>query len=327
MTNRNYSVSYLSTEEDGSVHQWNSYHSFQTIEDMTDNLKTDYQQQYKDDPNYKLINITKHTSDDIDWELQDRMRGIRSICELGHRVRAETKLKNRQPLSKAYVLFSDPQIQNYMIYVDCGKNEYANIVGEELNVDEVIFIENTDAFTDLNLKPNFRTLGPKGFGKQAQGLKKALTSLSMIERKELFNKLSLKEAITVSEIPLSLDDLEIEYLSKPGFSSASDKCGVIILDTSLNENLTNRCFVGDVKSAIQNVRKNSKFEMTDRVFVEIFCSAARANLIDQHRNSLKNTLLAVDIKFFPPEEVNKETAQLINVDGEDLYVNLWKDGE
>ena len=64
-------------------------------------------EQYKDDPSFKLLSVSNER-----FDLSDRVKAVREMFELGHKVRAETKIRNRQPLRKAYILFSDPKIQH-----------------------------------------------------------------------------------------------------------------------------------------------------------------------------------------------------------------------
>ena len=79
---------------------------------------------------------------------------------------------------------------------------------------------------------------------------------------------------------------------KAGYASASNKSGVIILDTNLTPELLEAGFIADLKSALQNVRKDLELELTDRVRIEIFCEPKTANVIHKYKDKLKKELLA-----------------------------------
>jgi isoleucyl-tRNA synthetase len=243
------------------------------------------------------------------------------MCELGHKVRADVKIRNRQPLRNLYVLFSNKEIQDYMVYVDCAKKEYQNIFSDELNVFNVEFVESVDRFFNYNLKPNFRTLGPKGYGKQAQTLKTHLAALSVSDKNELFEKLKT-EVVTVANIPLTQADLELEYIPKPGYFAATGKVGAIVLDTNLDADLLEKGFIADFRSALQNVRKVAELDLTDRIYLEIFCK--KSDVLEKYSNKLMKDLLATGIAFLPFEKINNVLAHRFDVGNETFYVNLFK---
>jgi isoleucyl-tRNA synthetase len=321
---REYTIRYNSTNDEGVVQQWTAFASFNSIDDKSDQLIKEYQAEYQNDPNFAIVSVNKSPVGDIDYELIYRMRSIRDMCEMGHKVRAEVKIRNRQPLSTAYVLFADKQVQNYMVYVDCKNNDYANVLGDELNVDKVVFVEDTNQFTDMVLKPNFRNLGKTGRGKQGNALKIELAKMSFADRKDLYKLLENKEAVRMCDIDLTLADIEVEFVSKAGYASSSNKSGVIILDTNLNDELLERGFIADFKSALQNVRKELELELTDRVYIEIFCMPKPANVIVKYKDKLKKELLANEIALMSYNDDPKD-AKKIEIDGNVFYVNVCKE--
>jgi isoleucyl-tRNA synthetase len=288
----------------GSIGVSNERREFDSLENMKPTLIKEYTEQYKDDKLFSKVVVSSIHSGSVDYELQDRMNATREMCELGHKVRAATKIRNRQPLRNAYVSFLDPAIQDYMIYIDCGKNDYADTIKDELNVRDVLFLdaETEKKIFDYNLKPNFRSLGPKGYGKAAQGLKNYLSAMNAQDRNDLYYKLKAGETITVQDIPLVFADIEVELNAKSGFMSASDKVGAIILDTTLDDNLLDAGFIADFRSAIQNVRKEAVLNVTDKIFLEVYCEPKRSALLHTHAHKLMKELLATDIKFFPPDD-------------------------
>jgi isoleucyl-tRNA synthetase len=326
----NYTIQYKSTNDNGSVSTWTSFASSSSLEDETSKLAEEYRIANQDDPNFQIVRVFKQSDGNTDYEMIDRMRAAREACELGHRVRADAKIRNRQPLSTAYILFSNSNVHDYMVYLDNKTNEYADILGEELNVDNVVFIQDAKQFTDVNLKPNFRVLGKKGFGKQAQGLKTELGKMTIDQKRELHNALERKDQVFLCGIDLVLADLEVELTPKQGFASASSKGGVVVLDTTLTPELLDRGWVSDFKSALQNIRKDIGLELTDRVFVEVWCNNKKhIDLLDKHSTKLKKELLANDIALFRTEwldkQSNKSELRSVVIDGVECRVSVWKE--
>lgn len=284
----------------------------------------------------------------------DMMDKVRELCELGHKVRAESKIRTRQPLRSAYVSFTDKALVK--------DDELFFLIKEELNVFDVIVMDEKSELNVFNyiVKPNFRVLGPKGYGKQAQALK-ALTNPTQAdlgkgdvipfttqEHNDLYNKLKKGETVQLLGIPLTLADVEIELSPKENFKSSSSKVGAIVLDTTLDEHLYQLGFIADFRAAVQNIRKYANLHVTDRIYLEVFCEAKRTKALESFSPSLRKDLLATDIKFFPPTEVNEANAHKFyfhagslktstqveenqvdsaELDKEPFYVNLYKELE
>ena len=317
----NYTVRCSHTEEDGSIVQLTHFYAFNDIDDHRDEITKELTEFYKDDKNFSIIYILQSPNNKIDYLLMDRMNSVRSICELGHRVRADAKIRNRQPLSFAYVMFSDKNVRDYMIYIDGKDNEYTNILCQELNVDEVIFVQDTKQFVDVILKPNFKVLGPKGFGKQAQKLKGALSNLSAKEREDIYYKLEVKEIVNICDVPLSFEDIEVEFTSKAGFASANSKVGVIIIDTNLTKNLIERGIVADLRSSLQNVRRSLNLGITQKVDAKIFCDNNEKEIISKWDYFLKRECLFNNFELLPFDQKDDLSHKII-VDNKEVFVEI-----
>lgn len=329
------------------------YISYDSLDDMKPIIRKELEQ-YKQDAGYSRFSIVALPSDNIDFELVENMFAIREICELGHKVRASTKIRNRQPLKHAHVSFSDKSIQDYM--VNNGES-FIDILKDELNVMNITIMDDEIecSLFDYVLKPNFKTLGPKGYGKQAQLLKgliqctpetapKGTIPFTADEKNELHSRLKKGETITIIGIPLTYADIEIEVSPKQNFFAASSKAGAIVLNTTLDEHLYQLGFVADFRSCVQNIRKSNNLTITDRIFLEVFCDTKKARTLDVFSYSLRRELLATDIKFYNTAEANESTAHRFyfhggalktsaqvesvdqsEVDDEPFYVNFWKE--
>jgi isoleucyl-tRNA synthetase len=303
------------------------YHSFDDTLDHRKDIVNELIAQYGDDPKFSIVSISPNADNPIDYALIDRMKATRLMCELGHRVRGDAKIKVRQPLRKAYVAFQDSEITSYMIYRD-KREEYATTICEELNVANVEWVDGDQTkFFDYSLQPNFRSLGPKNLGKQAQLLKSDMAKMSNEEANALYAKLKTGQTVDMLGVPLSLEDVIVSLLPKPGFAAASDKVGAIILDTKLDDLLLDRGTVAEFCSEIQKIRKDRNFDLSDRIELEVSCiypknRAAIENMIA----SVKKRLLATEITFHPDEEANKwDEAHKIDIgEGRTSLVNVYQ---
>lgn len=303
---------------------------FNTNNDMKDSLISEYNNLYKDDCDFIRVKIESVPDGKVNYDLMSHMRSVREICELGHKVRANTKIKNRQPLRNAYISFADRDIQDYMVIID--DNKFSEIISNELNIINVNFIDEKieKEIFNFNIKPNFKSLGPKGFGKQAQKLKTILNEMSFDARKDSYYKLKNGETVFLADIPLTYLDVEIEFLAKDGFISATSKVGAIVLDTTLDNNLLDLGFIAEFRSSIQNIRKISGLNITDHISIEVFGEIKRLDLLKKFSNSLKKELLATEITYSSLNlfgtKVDPKMAHKIEIEKEEFSIFLYKVG-
>jgi isoleucyl-tRNA synthetase len=318
-----YTATFVYNHE-GDPHKVSRFFDFKDNLDHRDEIRDMLKHEFENDLGFKIVSLYSGANNSIDYELIDRMRETRDICELGHKVRAEAKIKNRQPLHNAYVLFSNDDTRNWMVNIDCGKNEYRDIIADELNVDRVVFINGKDKFVDINIKPNFRVLGPKGLGKQAQVLKNDLNSIGIEEKNILYRQMELGETVNVSGVDLKLEDIEIEYKAKPGFASASSKHGMVVLDTTLDKDLVDRCFVAEFRSVIQGLRKETGLQLTDKISLDMLGSSETMDILWKKKSELMKALLMTDMRCLATEP-DLTKAHKLDVNGSTVYVYLYKE--
>ena len=324
MSNNEYSIRYVRTvggkPTEVSVSIMDS-----SREDISKEIVEDYAAMYKHDPNFKVLSVSS------EWfDLSTRIKCVRAMFELGHKVRAESKIRNRQPLRRAYILFADPKIQSFMQYIDCSKNEYATMFAKELNIFNVIFLEGSlDRFFTYALKPNFRVLGQKGMGKQAQQLKKDLAAMDDSSRATMLAALKT-QTVEAFGMNLCLEDIEVEYLPKAGYMGATGKVGSIILDTTLDDGLIEHGTVADFKSCMQNVRKEANMNLLDRIEFDVYCSTKKMATLIKHLVKLKIELLADNVSFFAGgvlPSVTRPDVYRFALDGEEIGIVLRRTDE
>lgn len=322
--NIRFTIRYQCTDDDGSVHTWTSFNRVPYV-DSEDRgatkrkLLSEFGKLYESDPNFKIVAAYAHADGTLDLDLMERMQAVRSMCELGHKVRANTGIRNRQPLGKGYIAFADQTTQDWMIYQD-SRREFAKMIENELNVLHIEFIDEqiTKQIFNYNVKPNFKVLGPKGFGKQAQGLKATLQAMTVEEKNELYAKLKNGEVVDSHGIPLTISDIEVEFTPKENLTSSTGKVGALVLDTTMTETLLEFGFVAEFRSAVQALRREMNLEITDQIFLEVYCDAKKANTLDKYRSKYLEILVATGVDFFPVQEVDALLAHQLFFHGETL---------
>jgi isoleucyl-tRNA synthetase len=322
-----YYVNYKCSSDDGNVKYITTTKYFDNSKDYKEEIALSLKEEFKNDPNFKLFPICGGLNADsfIDKALVSRMRAVRTICEVGRRVRASAKINNRQPLKNAIIAFNDEQIQNYMIYCD-RKLEFSSIIADELNVDEVIFAEgNLNSYFNYDLKPNFRSLGPKGYGKQAQLFKDILANMSSLLKNELYNHLKNGGSRNLASIDAVIDDIEATLVPKSGYSAESDTIGAVILNTSLTPSLLERGFVAEFKSAMQNIRKLVKLDLSDKIYLEIFCEEKEQKCLLTYASKWKHDLQVSGVKYDKIEMHKPDIAHKLIINDKTIFAHIWKE--
>ncbi len=244
----------------------------------------------------------------IDTALEKSMDEVLSIVVLGRSARNAASVKNRQPLDKMYVRAEEALSE-----------VYAEIIKNELNVKNVIFTDSLRDFTTYTFKPQLRTIGPK-YGKYLGAIKNALSTLDGNNAMDELEKDGvLKLALGEITAELTKDDLLIDMVKKEGFSSAEEKGVTVVLDVNLTEELIEEGFVNELISKIQTMRKESGFEVTDRIVVTVSGNDMLSALMKKNKKEISSVVLADDIRTASIPE-GKEW----DINGEKITISLKK---
>jgi isoleucyl-tRNA synthetase len=224
----------------------------------------------------------------VDEPLSRKIAAVRGFVSLGLQVRTQAKIKVRQPLRYARVITP---------HVDMLDDSARRQLDGELNVVETLFVPMADApkYVEFRLKPNFRTLGQRGLGKAAQGLKKTMAALPREEAGALASRLMADEAVTIDGVTLDRDDAEIELVAKEGFAAAGDRLGVVLLDTRIDDELRDQGLLRELANRVQTIRKEMGLEYTDRIRVRVEGSDRVRGIVDRGRDALSADVLAVQV--------------------------------
>ncbi|AXE19723.1 isoleucine--tRNA ligase [Runella rosea] len=200
-----------------------------------------------------------HTYDEywVDKDLEASMQLAQDICSLVHSLRKGNKIKVRQPLSKVLIPVLSEKIREQIEHV-------APIIMSEVNVKAVEFVSDDSGILKKKIKPNFKALGPK-YGPKMKEVAAIINGLSAADISVIE-----KEGVLVSgDFSLLRDDVEIIAEDVPGWLVASQGSLTVALDVTITEELRREGLARDVVNRIQNLRKDSGFEVTDKIKITV----------------------------------------------------------
>ncbi|MBO5051068.1 MAG: isoleucine--tRNA ligase [Clostridia bacterium] len=245
----------------------------------------------------------------IDPALEARMEEVLRVVALGRACRNAAAVKTRQPIGDMFVK-ADFDLPAYFL----------EIVEEELNVKRVSFSDSVRAYTTYTFKPQLRTVGPK-YGKYLGGIRTALAALdgnAAMDEIEATGKLMLTVGDEV--LPLEKEDLLIEMTRLPGYESLSENGVTVVLDTNLTEALLEEGMVNELVSKVQNMRKDSGFEVTDRITLGIAGNDKVADILRRNEAAVTTQVLANAVTYGSVADTAKEW----NLNGEKVSLSVTR---
>ena len=208
---------------------------------------------------------------------------VRDLISSGRYVREETKIKVRHPLLKAML---DEKNK-----VTIG--ELTDLIKEELNVKEILYVSDLSEYMNFTVKPNFKEVG-RVFGKNVNLFAKKLLELSSEDINKLNNNESIFMEIDDTEYEVTNNMVDIRISSKEGFNVGTINNQFIILDTKLTDELIEEGIARETISKIQQLRKNNDFNVVDRIKVYYDADTDYENALNNNIEFIKNETLAVE---------------------------------
>lgn len=221
----------------------------------------------------------------IDEVLEEQMEYAQKISSLVLSIRKKENLKVRQPLQKILIPVIDPKIKDEIRHVK-------DLILSEVNVKELEFI---DAI-DKNIKPNFKMLGKK-VGPKMKLVADKILGLTQDHIRELEQNGSINidiEGITINILP---EDVEILSTDIPGYKVANEGKLTVALDINLTEALKEEGIARELVSKLQNLRKDSNLEVTDKIKVKIFNHPYIINSIKSYKTYICTEILASELEL------------------------------
>lgn len=225
----------------------------------------------------------------IDSELEARMELAQKISSMVLSLRKKEKIKVRQPLQKIMIPLRDPADEGRIRQIE-------NLIRSEVNVKEVELIKDASDILVKNIKPNFKTIGPK-YGKQMKAISAMISQWGPEEIELTESNEGWKGELNGEEINLDIDDFTITTQDIPGWLVAVDGHLTVALDITLSEELVQEGITRELVNRIQNLRKESGLDVTDRIDININSNEAIEAALNQNIDYLKSEVLANNIHF------------------------------
>ena len=234
----------------------------------------------------------------IDKELELRMEMAQKITSMVLSLRKKESIIVRQPLQKITI----PASKNS----DTRKHieEVAKLILDEVNVKELEFVED-DNLLKKRVQPNFRILGKK-YGKLMKEIAQAVKDMSQEDIRKLESEGVVSFNILDQNVTINLDEVEVVNEDIPGYAVANDGALTVALDLEISENLRIEGQARELVKHIQTFRKESGFEITDRINITIEDSDVAKNIISNFKDYISTQVLAKSFTISPKVENGEE---------------------
>ncbi len=235
----------------------------------------------------------------VDKSLERKMEKAQTISSLVLSLRKKEKIKVRQPLQKVMIPVLDEQQRQEIKAVE-------DLIKSEVNVKKLELIDDASGILVKKIKPNFKTLGPR-FGKDMKLIVKEINSLNATDINTIEREGSIDIEVNEKMINLAADDVEITSQDIEGWLVASSGNITVALDVSITPELKKEGVARELVNRIQNLRKESGFEVTDTIDVTLQQDGIVEDAVNENITYIKNETLTANLEV---AAVVKEGAEI-----------------
>jgi len=235
-----------------------------------------------------LADFPKVDQSSINTNLETQMELAQRTCSLVLALRKKQHIRVRQPLQKIMIPVLNAQEATNFKHV-------SNLICAEVNVKELELLSDTGILVK-SIKPNFKTIGPK-YGKQMKAISALVQQFTSQEIAQIEQQKGWTGQIEGETIELDLEDFEIQAQDIPGWLVANENGLTVALDVTISTDLKAEGLAREVVNRIQNLRKESAFDVTDSILVHIDTTATIQDAIAAHKDYICTEVLATDIQF------------------------------
>lgn len=249
----------------------------------------------------------------IDSQLEERMELAQQISSMVLGLRRKVQLRVRQPLSKLII----PILNEEMIpQLDAVKN----IILSEVNVKEIEYITDTTGVLVKKIKPNFKTLGPK-YGKYMKQISAAIAGMEQSDIFDFEKNGGCELKVGAETLELSLEDVEILSEDIPGWLVANEGRLTVALDINVTKELKEEGIARELINRIQNLRKESNFDVTDKITLCIGQHPEINEAVENFSQYIASQVLAEDIALTEHKDAN---AKEVEIDEIHTFISIGK---
>lgn len=236
----------------------------------------------------------------IDKKLEHKMQKAQTISSLVLSLRQREKIKVRQPLQKIMIPVLEEAEREEILAV-------SNLIKSEVNVKEIELIDEGSGLLVKQIKPDFKVLGPR-FGKDMKSVAAAIMTFDQQQINTLEKDGEISVSINEKITTLALEDVIISSQDIEGWLVANANGVTVALDVTLTPDLRNEGIARELVNRIQNLRKDSGFEVTDRVEITLQEEEKLKVAVDQYFKYIKEETLTEVLQFQPIVEEGIEIA-------------------
>jgi len=224
-----------------------------------------------------------------DLALERKMRTTQEAVRMGRAIRSLHNLKIRQPLNGLHLVTKDRDEKNILI-------EMEDIIREELNVKEVIFRDNEEDLVEYSAKANYRTLG-KALGKDMKIAADRIAELTASDIQGLMEGATLSLDLGSQTIDLTVEDILVQREEKQGLKVLNEGSLTVALDPVVTQELKHEGLVRDLIRGIQNLRKDSGLEVSDRISLDLYLEGNLKEAVESFEDYLMEEVLCERITY------------------------------
>ncbi len=236
-----------------------------------------------------LSHFPEYDASLIDAALESKMAKAQTISSLVLSIRQKEKIKVRQPLQKIMIPVLDDKQRHEIEAV-------ADLIMSEVNVKEIELLDDASDILVKRIKPNFKVLGPK-YGKEMKQIAQSIGALGQEDIQKIEQEGEISLQIENKIINLQLQDVEISSQDIEGWLVASQGPLTVALDVTINDDLRKEGIARELVNRIQNIRKESGYEVTDKIDIKILKDGLVENAVESNLSYIKAETLTAELNF------------------------------
>ena len=249
----------------------------------------------------------------IDKELEARMQMAQDVTSMVLALRRKVNIKVRQPLQCIMVPVVD---EEQRAHIEAVKT----LIMNEVNVKEIKFVDGAAGVLVKKVKCDFKKLGPK-FGKQMKAVAAAVAAMPQEAIAELEKNGSYTLNLDGAEAVIETSDVEIFSEDIPGWLVANEGKLTVALEVTITEELRREGIARELVNRIQNIRKSSGFEITDKIKITLSKNPQTDDAVNEYKDYICNQVLGTSLKLID----NVEGGTELEFDDFRLYVSVVKE--
>ena len=244
-----------------------------------------------------LSDFPKYNADLVDKDLERKMQKAQKISSMVLSLRKKESIKVRQPLQRVMIPVLDDNEREDILAIQ-------NLIIAEVNVKEIELIDDASDILVKSIKPNFRVLGPR-FGKDMRFVGIEVSKFSAFKIAEIEKNGTINIEINGNLVPLSLNEVEITSQDIEGWLVANQDGLTVALDINISDDLRKEGIARELVNRIQNLRKESDFDIVDRITLYVQSDLVLEEAIKENEDYIKTETLTNNLVI--KEEVKNGT--------------------